>query len=132
MEFPYNKRNKSKAREHRSNGYLWSEVLMWKALQKKQFLGLTFNRQITIGPYIVDFFCAKAKVAIEVDGESHEGKEEYDAERDRYLQGLGLTMIHVNAMDVNLRLDTIIKTLKGHPVFKPFTYPVTYGATPLS
>ena len=124
MEFPYNKRNKGKARQHRKHGYLWSEVLMWKALQKKQFLGLTFNRQITIGPYIVDFFCAKAKVAIEVDGETHEGKEEYDAERDKYLQGLGLTVIHVNAMDVNLRLDTIVKTLKEHPVFKPFTYPV--------
>ena len=110
---------------------------MWKALQKKQFLGLTFNRQITIGPYIVDFFCAKAKVAIEVDGETHEGKEEYDAERDAYLQGLGITTIHVNAMDVNLRLDTIIKTLKEHPVFMPFTdlgshTPSANAATPLS
>ena len=97
---------------------------MWKALQKKQFLGLTFNRQLTIGPYIVDFFCARAKVVVEVDGESHQGKEEYDSKRDEYLNGLGLTVIHINAMDVNLRMETVLFDLKNHPAFKRFTYPV--------
>jgi len=120
VEFPYKSRNKNKARQHRIKGYLLSEVFMWKALQKKQFLGLTFNRQITVGPYIVDFFCARAKVVIEIDGESHDGKEEYDSKRESYLSGLGLTVIRFNALEVNNNLEGILWDMKQHPAFAKY------------
>lgn len=55
-------------------------------------LPVTVNRQKVIGPYIADFYCAKAKVVIEIDGSQHyeDGAMEADAERDAYFRGLGM------------------------------------------
>ena len=129
MEFPYNKDNKEFARHLRKNSTL-SEIAIWKHLQKKQFLGLKFNRQVTIGKYIVDFFCAKTKVVIEVDGETHIGKQDYDIKRDEYLEELGLTVIHIDARDVFVNLDIILREIAKYPAFRSHT-PPPIGGTPL-
>ena len=50
------------------------EQLLWLALRNEQIGGLKFRRQYPIGPYVVDFYCHSAKVAVEVDGMSHEDK----------------------------------------------------------
>ena len=58
-------------------------------------LPVNFNRQKVIGNYIVDFYCAKAKIVIELDGSQHyfdEGREK-DLKRDRFLSSLGLTVL---------------------------------------
>ena len=49
------------------------------------------------------FYCAERDVVIEIDGSSHDGKQEYDTERNMILEGLGLTVIHIPA-------DEVIKT----------------------
>ena len=51
-------------------------------------LGVQFRRQHAVGPYIVDFFCAKSKLVIEVDGDTHAEQMEYDAERTKWLNEL--------------------------------------------
>lgn len=118
MSLPYNAALKERARALRKARNL-SEVLFWKRVNKKQFKGLDFDRQKIIGNYIVDFYCASHNVIIEIDGSSHVGKEEYDAKRDKYLESLGLTVIHIPVKAVFNRLDAVMKELAGHEAFGP-------------
>ena len=114
---PYNPLLRDRARELRKAGNL-SEVLLWKKLNKEQFRGYDFDRQKIIGNFIVDFYCLNCGVVIEVDGSSHDDKEEYDAQRDAFLKGLGLTVIRVSAEDVLHRLDCVMKMLYDHPALQ--------------
>ena len=104
---PYNSKLKQRARELRCAGNL-SEVLLWNQLKKGQFNGLDFDRQKIIGHYIVDFHCAEKDVVIEVDGSSHDNKVEHDTERDAYLSGLGLRVIHILDKDIKQNLADVM------------------------
>ena len=90
---------------------------MWQQLRKQKFKNMDFDRQKIIGNYIVDFYCVSCRVVIEIDGSSHDEKYEYDRERDAYLEGLGLTVIHVLAADVLNRLGEVMVMLSDHPAF---------------
>lgn len=114
MSLPYNSALKERAKALRKAGNL-AEVLLWNRLKKKQFLGLDFDRQKIIGNYIVDFYCAEKCTVIEVDGSSHDNKIEYDAQRDAFLTGLGLTVIHISDSNVKNHMEEIIIFLKNHP-----------------
>ena len=104
---PYNSKLKQRARQLRRVGNL-SEVLLWNQLKKGQFNGLDFDRQKIIGHYIVDFHCAEKDVVIEVDGSSHDNKVEHDTERDAYLSGLGLRVIHILDKDIKQNLADVM------------------------
>ena len=114
---PYNPLLRDRARELRKAGNL-SEMLLWKKLNKKQFRGYDFDRQKIIGSFIVDFYCLDCGVVIEVDGSSHDDKAQYDAERDAFLEGLGLTVIRIAATDVLHNLDYVMKMLYDHPALQ--------------
>ena len=114
---PFNPELKKRARKLRQAGNL-SEVLLWNQIKKKQLLGLDFDRQKIIGNYIVDFYCAEIKVALEIDGDSHINKAEYDARRDAYLKRLGLIVIHITDMDVKRNLAGVMVWLEGHVALK--------------
>jgi very-short-patch-repair endonuclease len=118
MSLPFNPKLKERAKALRKAGNL-AEVLFWKKVKNKQFKDYDFDRQKIIGNYIVDFFCTNCNVVIEIDGSSHIGKEEYDAERDVYLKGLGLTVIHIQAEDVLRDVDGVVEMLRGHLAFGP-------------
>jgi very-short-patch-repair endonuclease len=110
---PYNPNLKERARELRQAGNL-SEVLLWQQIKNKQLNGLDFDRQKIIGSYIVDFYCANCNLVVEIDGSSHDNKAEYDEERDAYLNGLGLTVIHILDADVKQNLAGVMEMLCGH------------------
>ena len=63
-------------------------MVFWNAVKRKQFLGLDFDRQKVIGNYIVDFYCKRLGLIVEVDGRSHDDKVEYDRKRDEHITGL--------------------------------------------
>jgi very-short-patch-repair endonuclease len=67
------------------------EVLLWKALKGRAVDGLHFRKQHPIGPYILDFYCEAAKLAVEVDGASHGAGDRpvRDERRDAWLAGAG-------------------------------------------
>jgi very-short-patch-repair endonuclease len=97
---PYNKNLTDRAREHRKNpttaeSKIWNEVL-----RMRQFANYKFLRQKPIDNYIVDFYCSEFRLVIEIDGESHADTVEYDAERTRVLQSLGLTVVRYTNDDV--------------------------------
>ena len=85
----------------REERHLWYDFL-------KQ-LPVTCNRQKVIGPYIADFYCAKAGLVIELDGAQHynEAEMQRDLERTRYFQKMGLTVVRYTNSDVNLRFEAV-------------------------
>jgi very-short-patch-repair endonuclease len=74
---PYNPELKYLARELRKNMTL-SEVLLWNELKHKQILGCDFDRQRPIGNFIVDFYCKELSLVIEIDGDTHMYRYDYD------------------------------------------------------
>lgn len=74
---PYNIKLKSRARALRKAGVM-SEVIFWMQVHKGMFWKIDFDRQRIIGNYIVDFYVKTLGLIIEVDGSSHNDKEDYD------------------------------------------------------
>ena len=84
------------------------EVLLWTALRGKRE-GVRFRRQHPAGPHSLDFYCARAKVAIEVDGEFHGGdRPASDAVRDRWLADRGVLVLRIPAAAVLNDLDAVV------------------------
>ena len=117
ISLPYNPTLKERAGELRKTGNL-CEVLLWRQFHKGMFKGYDFDRQKIIGNYIVDFYCVSCNTVIEVDGSSHDGKEEYDMERNAFLTGLGLSVIHIPAEDILHRLNDVMRILHDHPALR--------------
>lgn len=111
IKLPANKYLRKNARELRKNSTL-SEVLLWNLLKNKRINGLDFDRQRIIGNYIVDFYCSKLKLVIEIDGCSHDNKYIYDKKRDEYLKSLGLSVIHFDDHDVKFQIDKVILSIE--------------------
>ena len=63
-------------------------------------LGYRFRRQYPIGPYVLDFYCPKIKLCVEVDGEQHLLTGERDARRDKYLTNYGILTIRIPSMEL--------------------------------
>jgi very-short-patch-repair endonuclease len=116
QSLPFNPALKERAKALRKAGNL-SEVLLWNQLKRGQFKGLDFDRQKIIGNYIVDFYCAEKQAVLEVDGSSHDDKAEYDAQRDAFLMGLGLCVIHILDVDVKQNLAGVMDFLSRYPAF---------------
>jgi len=106
-ELPYNPKLKDRAKELRKARNL-PEVIFWNQVKREKFLGLDFHRQKIIGDYIVDFYCPELDLVVEIDGEIHKYKQEYDAKRDNYFRKLGLYVIHFKAVDIKYNLDNIM------------------------
>jgi len=114
QSLPFNPALRDQAKTLRKAGIL-HEALLWLELKSGKLNSLDFDRQKIIGTYIVDFYCAEKALVIEVDGGSHDTKRDEDAERDRYLEGLGLTVIRLLAKDVLQNMEGVIAYLKNHP-----------------
>jgi len=78
------------------------EAALWKFLRVRDERSPAFRRQHPIGPYILDFYCAAASLAVEVDGYSHgvEGAEAHDIRRDAWLRSHGLEVVRIAAVSV--------------------------------
>jgi very-short-patch-repair endonuclease len=107
MKIYYNPILKQRARELRNNPTL-SEKVLWKYLRARQLQGYQFQRQKPIDRYIVDFYCSKLRLVIEIDGITHIDKQEYDKRRENRLRNLGL---HLLRFDGYYILDNITGAL---------------------
>jgi len=109
----YNKRFKNFARELRTHGTPGEAILWTHVLRAKQFYGLQFNRQFSIDQYIVDFICRKEKLIIEVDGSSHDSKQDKDRIRDLRLNELGYQVVRISESDVRYDLNNAIRIIEA-------------------
>ena len=92
-KFLYNNKTLKIRRQELRNNQTEAEKLLWKFVSKNKILGLRFLRQYSIGPYILDFYCPKIRLGIELDGKIHEKSKLYDKDREKYLDGLDIKII---------------------------------------
>ncbi len=115
---------KEKRQELRHNSPK-AEQMLWAKLKDSNFLDLKFRRQHGIGRYVVDFYCAKVRLVIEVDGDSHftEDAVEYDKIRTQYFNIQRITVLRFTNNDVyknmNGVLESIQKFIEHHPLPPP-------------
>jgi very-short-patch-repair endonuclease len=90
-----------------------SEVKVWQAARKRQ-LGFKIRRQQPIGRFILDFYCAEARLAIEIDGDSHSEPDQaaYDAARTQWLQERGYGVIRFEARQVEDNLPSVVEAIQ--------------------
>jgi very-short-patch-repair endonuclease len=91
------------------------EGLLWRAIKGRKLDGLHFRRQHPIGPYVLDFYCDSAKLAVEVDGQSHGfgDRPERDERRDTWLADKGIRTLRLSAELVLHDLDDATNTIRG-------------------
>ncbi|WP_224983612.1 endonuclease domain-containing protein [Geomonas agri] len=114
MVRPYNHQLKEPSRKLRKQ-MTYAEQLLWSHLRGKQLLGLHFNRQKPVGPYVVDFYCAAALLVIEVDGSQHLQREhsKRDAARDLFLLQHGLMVLRFDDRQVLLETTAVLEEIFG-------------------
>ena len=86
-----------------------AENLLWQHLRRNQIHNLHFRRQHPIDRFIVDFYCAEVRLAIEVDGDIHEQQQEYDAVRQDFIESLGITVLRFSNGDVSTQLKAVLE-----------------------
>jgi very-short-patch-repair endonuclease len=83
------------------------EARLWNRLRARAPGKPVFRRQHPIGPYVLDFYCAKARLAIEIDGMSHDmgDRPQRDMRRDAWLEKRGVTVVHIAANHLTEQID---------------------------
>lgn len=85
------------------------ERLLWQVLRSRKLHGHKFRRQVWLGPFIADFFCAEAGLVIEVDGDTHAGQQTYDQRRTAWLRQEGFNLVRFTNADVMQNLDGVLE-----------------------
>ncbi len=107
----YNKRKISFSRIKRKE-QTYGEMKLWSRLKNKQLLSYKFRRQYVINNYVVDFYCIKLKLIIEIDGSSHnQEKYEYDKSREIILRKMGNNVIRFTEYEVRKGIDSVLQTI---------------------
>jgi very-short-patch-repair endonuclease len=110
---PRNSNLNQLAKNKRKQGIL-SEVLFWQQVHKGIFHKIDFDRQRIIGNYIVDFYVKTLGLIIEIDGNSHIDKVEYDTKRQNYLESHGLKMYRIPDIAVKKNIGNVIRGLEQY------------------
>lgn len=95
-----------------------AEHVMWRYLRKTKH---KFIRQKPILRFILDFYCSKLLLAIEIDGGSHDAKQNYDLERDKYLQNLNIKTIRFTNEEVLNNFNKVLERLLPLLTTKPLS-----------
>lgn len=112
MKIYYNPKLKALSKVLRKKSTL-SEVLLWNILKGKKIKCYQFMRQKPIDNYIVDFFCSKLKLVIEIDGISHNDKSESDQIRQQKLESLGLSILRFYDLDVKKDIHAVAQVIEN-------------------
>ena len=107
------------------------EVLLWRVLRQRPGR-LKFPRQHPAGPYVLDFCCDDARLAVEVDGEVHGrgDRPARDAERDEWLSTAGIRTVRVLATDVLRHLEAVVTLIVSEAGARPLHHPPAAGGPP--
>ncbi|MBV4358415.1 endonuclease domain-containing protein [Pinibacter aurantiacus] len=112
---PYNIDLKAFSRKLRNHSTV-GEILLWMQLRAGQLKGFTFNRQKSLGEYIVDFYCKPLKLVIEVDGGYHITPEQRvrDQHRQQILESMGLHFLRFRDEEVRSDINTVIEAIERY------------------
>ena len=92
-----------------------AERALWYHLRGGRLDGFHFRRQHPLGPFVVDFYCAARGLVIEVDGDTHADREDYDAARTLWLQEhVGCRVVRFTNDDVRKNLEAVVEAIRTH------------------
>jgi very-short-patch-repair endonuclease len=91
----------------------WAECKLWTLLRNRRFATFKFRRQHPLGPYVLDFFCAQARLAIELDGDvhGHPTQRVSDTVRDRHLTEQGIRMIRFWNYELHENMESVLDAI---------------------
>jgi adenine-specific DNA-methyltransferase len=90
-----------------------SERLLWEVLRDRRLQGKKFRRQHPVGRFVLDFYCAEERLAVEVDGSIHADLKEVDAERQSVLEALHIRFLRIPAELVEADLTAAVRLISG-------------------
>ena len=88
-----------------------AEEVLWSALRRNQVAGLKFRQQHPVGRFVLDFYCASCKLAVEVDGDVHDEQTERDAERTKVLERYGYRVLRFRNEQVLHELPKVVQEI---------------------
>lgn len=93
-----------------------AEATLWTLLKDKQLDGFKFRRQHSIGEYVLDFYCPKKKLAVELDGNYHkeESQATHDAKRTGFINSKGITVIRIENNNVFDNTSAVLDYIRQH------------------
>ncbi len=92
------------------NGVEWR---LWSRLRLRQLDNQKFRRQVPLGPYVVDFACLQARLAIEIDGPTHDVRDAQDAARTASVENRGFRVLRFTADEVVDEIDGVVEGIRS-------------------
>ena len=90
-----------------------AELPLWQLIRNRQLDGLKFRRQDPVSRYILDFYCAEARLAIEIDGEIHRDQGEMVNFRSDYLASVGIQVLRFSNSDILDRPNAVLREIRS-------------------
>jgi very-short-patch-repair endonuclease len=92
------------------------ELVFWTAVRDRKLKGYKFRRQYSTGRYVIDFYCPKMRLGIEIDGDSHfyNDQQQYDAVRKEYIDALGITVLRYTNDDIMKNLNGVLEDVSKY------------------
>lgn len=111
----YNRKELNERRQQLREEMTNAELLLWQQLKNKQLLGFKFRRQFSVGAYVIDFYCPKIKLAIEIDGVTHSTSEEieYDKQRQEEIEIIGIQFLRFTNEMIFNDLDKVLDKIRS-------------------
>jgi very-short-patch-repair endonuclease len=115
MTILYNRSEQKQLRRRLRSNMPAPELILWSKLRNGQLFGLRFRRQYSVGAYVLDFYCPRSRVAVEIDGESHFTSEgcRHDARRSVFLQSANIRVLRVTNADIMTNLAGVLEAIAG-------------------
>jgi very-short-patch-repair endonuclease len=102
------------------------EIVLWSKLRNNQTKN-KWKRQVSIGPYIADFYCWKKLLVIELDGSQHLDNKEYDQEREKYFSELGIRTLRFWNNEIKTNISGVMKIVMKQLKIQPHPSPLLKG-----
>ncbi len=89
-----------------------AEALLWQAIRNRKLDGRKFRRQVPIGAFVVDFYCAAERLVVEVDGPVHESQQEADQIRQESIVALGIRFVRLENEEIESHLAEALDRIR--------------------
>ena len=114
MTLHYNRTKEKWRRKELRNDMTEAEKILWEYLRNRKLAGFKFKRQYSVDAFIIDFYCPKVKLGVELDGEVHftDEAKEYDENRTGFLSDFGIEIIRFKNDEVVNNVEMVLNKIK--------------------
>ncbi len=114
MTLHYNRTKEKWRRKDLRKKSTKAEKILWEYLRNRKLAGFKFKRQYSVDAFIIDFYCPKVKLGVELDGEVHftDEAKEYDENRSGFLSDFGIELIRFNNDEVVNNVEMVLNKIK--------------------